>query len=259
MARDLISAVAGYGKIRLRSVRSRLTPILLALLGAVSVAACGASSSSSSGGSQTAATSTSSAASSSESAVPLSGTTSTQSATGSGQQLGFEGVPLQQDPALAPAATTRTGPVDGISCAPVEQLTYHIHAHLAVFVNGRLASLPGGIGIPGSVTQPSAQGPIAAGGQCYYWLHTHTSDGVIHIESPSPRIYTLGNFFDEWHQPLSANRVAGVQGPLTALVNGKPWKRSPRAIPLIPHEDVQFDIGEPTPPLVSVNWSQTGL
>jgi len=166
---------------------------------------------------------------------------------------------LQQGPALAPAATTGTGRVDGISCAPVEQLTYHIHAHLAVFVNGRLASLPGGIGIPGSVTQPSSQGPIAAGGQCYYWLHTHTSDGVIHIESPTPRIYTLGNFFDEWHQPLSANQMAGVHGQITAFVNGKPWKHSPRAIPLIHHEDLQFDIGKPAPPPVSVNWSQTGL
>ena len=54
------------------------------------------------------------------------------------------------------------------------------------------------------------RGRSAAGGQCIYWLHTHAPDGVIHIESPTQRIYTLGNFFDEWRQPLSANQVGGV-------------------------------------------------
>ena len=119
--------------------------------------------------------------------------------------IGFEGVPLQTGPALAPASTTGTGKVDGITCGPTEQLVYHIHAHLAVFKNGQAYTLPAGVGIPGSHAVQTNQGPIASGGSCIYWLHTHTTDGVIHIESPSKTIYTLGNFFDEWHQPLSAN------------------------------------------------------
>ena len=28
------------------------------------------------------------------------------------------------------------------------------------------------------------------------WLHTHAADGIVHIESPVDRTYTLGNFFD---------------------------------------------------------------
>ena len=168
-------------------------------------------------------------------------------------------MPLEQGPPLAPASTTQTGKVDGISCAPIEQLAYHIHAHLAVFKNGQPYQLPAGVGIPGSVAEQTNEGPVAAGGKCYYWLHTHTTDGVIHIESPTKTIYTLGDFFDEWHQPLSSTAVAGLHGAITAFVNGKPWKKSPRDIPLLPHEDIQLEIGEPAPPIVTIDWSQTQL
>jgi hypothetical protein len=173
--------------------------------------------------------------------------------------MGFEGVPLEVGPQLAPASTTGTGTVDGIRCGPTEQLVYHIHAHLAVFVNDRLYALPAGVGIPGSQAENTTEGPIAAGGQCIYWLHTHTNDGIIHVESPTQRIYTLGNFFDEWRQPLSSTQVGGVHGKITAFFNGKPWKKSLRAIPLLPHGLIQFDIGEPAPPLMPVSWSRTGL
>ncbi|HEY2441369.1 MAG TPA: hypothetical protein VGI07_14135, partial [Solirubrobacteraceae bacterium] len=164
-----------------------------------------------------------------------------------------------QGPQLAPAGTTGTAPVDGISCAPLEQLAYHIHAHLAVFDDGTLYQLPAGVGIPGSQPEQTQYGPVAAGGKCYYWLHTHTTDGVIHIESPTKRIYPLGDFFDEWHQPLDSTQVGNLHGAITAFVNGKLWKKSPRDIPLLPHEDIQFDIGQPVPPLMTINWSQTRL
>ena len=66
---------------------------------------------------------------------------------------------------------------------------------------------------------------------------------MIHIESPTKRIYTLGNFFDEWHQPLSPTQVASVKGKVTAFLNGKPWTKDPRAIPLLPHASIQLDVG----------------
>jgi hypothetical protein len=225
-------------------MRARLSLICPALLCIVALAACGSGSSTSS---------TSSAA-----AAPTS-SAQTSSATSAAPQIGFEGVPLEQGPQLAPAGTTQTGQVDGITCGPVEQLAYHIHAHLAVFDRGQPYSLPAGVGIPGSTAQDQGQGPIAAGGQCIYWLHTHTTDGVIHIESPTKTIYTLGNFFDEWHQPLTANRVGSLNGAITAFVNGKAWKKSLRDIPLLPHEDIQLEIGSPVPPLVTTDWSQTQL
>jgi hypothetical protein len=229
-----------------------VTPLVTALLCALALAACGGSSSSSS----SAGTGTSSAA-----GTGTSGATSTSSGTASASQpaVGFEGVPLQTGPAVAPASTTGTGKVDGITCGPTEQLVYHIHAHLAVFKNGQAYTLPAGVGIPGSHAVPTNQGPIASGGSCIYWLHTHTTDGVIHIESPSKKIYSLGNFFDEWHQPLSAKQVGTLSGPITAFVNGKPWKKDPRGIPLLPHEDIQLEIGDPAPPIVNIDWSKTQL
>jgi hypothetical protein len=168
-------------------------------------------------------------------------------------------VAIEQGPLLAPASTTQTGTVHGISCGPTEQLAYHIHAHLQVYVNGSPRTLPGGIGIPGSQVVPTGQGPVAAGGQCIYWLHTHAPDGVIHIESPTKRIYTLGDFFAEWHQPLSAGQVAGASGKVTAVVNGKPWTKSPAAIPLDPHAVIQLSVGSPTAPFKTIDWSQTQL
>jgi hypothetical protein len=224
-----------------------------ALLCALTLAACGSSNSSSSSGASTGTSSAASTATSSGSGSATSTSSASQPA------VGFEGVPLQAGPTVAPASTTGTGKVDGITCGPSEQLVYHIHAHLAVFKDGQAYTLPAGVGIPGSHAVNTNQGPIASGGSCIYWLHTHTTDGVIHIESPTKTIYTLGDFFDEWHEPLSAQQVGTLSGPVAAFVNGKPWKKDPRAIPLLPHADIQLEIGRPAPPIVKIDWSQTQL
>jgi major membrane immunogen (membrane-anchored lipoprotein) len=221
----------------------RLTATM-AVVGAVLLAGCGSSSSSSSTAQSASGTQTAS-------------TTANASQNPDAGQTGFEGVPIELGANLALASTTQTGTVSGIKCGPTEQLAYHIHTHLAVYVNGRPRALPGGIGIPGSQVVQSAQGPVAAGGQCIYWLHTHAPDGVIHVESPTQRIYTLGDFFAEWHQPLSGNQVAGATGRVTAFLNGKPWTKSPAAIPLVPHAVIQLNVGLPVAPFHGMSW--TGL
>ncbi len=236
-----------------------LTAAVTAIVCALALAACGSSNPSSSSATGPASTGTSSAAGTGTSSAGGTGTSAGATTSASQPTTGFEGVPLQTGPPLAPASTTGTGKVDGITCGPTEQLVYHIHAHLAVFRDGQPYTLPAGVGIPGSHAVNTQQGPIASGGTCIYWLHTHTTDGVIHIESPSKAIYTLGNFFDEWHQPLSATQVGTLSGKISAFVNGKPWKKSPRDIQLLPHEDIQLEIGEPAPPIVTIDWAQTQL
>jgi hypothetical protein len=187
--------------------------------------------------------------------------TPTTTANNPGSATGPEGMPLEAGPTLAPASTTSPSrAIDGVRCAPVEQVAYHIHAHLQVYVNGLPAALPGGIGILDPVVEQSAYGPFyTTAGGCFYWLHTHASDGVIHVESPTPRVYTLGDFFDEWRQPLGSRVVAGAHGPVTAFVNGRPWRRSPRSIPLVPHAAIQLAVGDPVPPFHGVSWSGTSL
>jgi hypothetical protein len=189
--------------------------------------------------------------------------TATSSATSvatSSAKPGPEGIPLEQGPTLAPASTTTPGAtVDGIQCAPVEQLAYHIHAHLQVYIAGQPRALPGAIGLIGPVAQQTPNGAFYGAQQCYYWLHTHTSDGIIHIESPTPRIYTLGDFFDEWKQPLSENQVGPAAGKVTAYVNGRAWTKSPRDIPLNPQAVVQLDVGTPLVPFQPTSFANTNL
>ena len=169
---------------------------------------------------------------------------------------GFEGVPVPQGAAaLATTATKTTGQaVDGIHCQTNEQTIFHIHAHLTVFVNGAPRLIPAGIGIPGAVVQNTAQGPAVGSGTCFYWLHTHAGDGIIHIESPIHRVYTLGNFFDEWGQPLGPNQVGPATGHVTALYNGEVYKGNPRDIPLNAHAQIQLEVGTPLIAPVLITW-----
>jgi hypothetical protein len=233
-----------------------LAPALVAL---ALLAGCGSSTSSS-----TTAPRPATEAATTTSPGPSAATTKSSPATATpapaaAQPIGFEGIPLEAGPPLAPAGTTGTTPVNGISCQPSEQLAYHIHAHLAVFVRGAPRALPGGIGIPGSTVVLTSEGPVAEGGSCIFWLHTHAPDGVIHIESPTPRIYTLGDFFAEWHQPLSRAAVAGAVGPVTAFVDGRRWPGDPRRIPLQPHAVVQLDVGTPAVAFQPLSWGENQL
>jgi len=186
--------------------------------------------------------------------APLSTLGSLKAAPPAGQN-GPEGVPI---PAGGPLATTSTkatgGKVDGISCQTNEQTIFHIHAHLTVFVNGTPRQIPAGIGIPSAKAQNTPQGQFIASGTCFYWLHTHAADGIIHIESPIHRIYTLGNFFDEWGQPLGPNQVGLFKGHVTAIYNGKAYKGNPRDIPLNAHAQIQLQVGTPLVAPISITF-----
>ena len=147
---------------------------------------------------------------------------------------------------LAGTSAATTGQtIDGISCQTSEQTVFHIHTHLTIFVNGQQRQVPAAIGIPGAVAQQTAAGPFIGSGTCFYWLHTHAADGIIHIESPVERTYTLGEFFDEWGQPLGPDQVGPAKGKVTVIVNGKVFKGNPRDVPLGSHEDLQLDVGTP--------------
>ncbi|PZR57806.1 MAG: hypothetical protein DLM50_05095 [Candidatus Meridianibacter frigidus] len=127
-------------------------------------------------------------------------------------------------------------PIDGIKCESMEGAVLHIHQHLTLFDHGRPVGLPAQIGIP-------------AGTGCLYWLHTHSNDGVLHIESPVRRSFTLGEFFDVWAQPLSSSVAGPVRASrgrrLRITVNGKAYGRDPRRIALKDHEEIVIQSGPP--------------
>jgi len=135
--------------------------------------------------------------------------------------------------------------VDGIACQTSEQVAYHIHAHLTIYAAGARQVVPAGIGIPGP---QQMQDGFVVGGKCLYWLHTHDATGVVHIESPVRRVYTLGQFFDVWGRSLSGSQVGRATGQVTAFVNGKRFAGDPRSIRLTPHAVIQLDVGKIVPP-----------
>jgi hypothetical protein len=153
-------------------------------------------------------------------------------------------------PLLAGTGAEATGqPVDGIECEVRERLLFHIHAHLAVFVNGERRTIPRGIGIPAPRRVTSSdQGPFAVAGPCYYRMHSHTADGTIHIESPVQRTYTVGDYFDIWGQPLGPRQVGPERGPVVVYVNGQRFGGNPRDTPLQAQALVQVDVGTDVAP-----------
>ena len=147
------------------------------------------------------------------------------------------------DELLAPTGdAAQAGPVDGISCDTSEQLLFHIHAHLAVYVDGCQKLIAAGVGIGPPLTFDNG---FVVGGSCFSWLHTHDETGVIHIESPVQRTFTLGDFFDVWGQPLSATQVGPAKGTVTAYLDGQAFTGDPRTIPMDAHAVIQLDVGTP--------------
>jgi hypothetical protein len=95
-----------------------------------------------------------------------------------------------------------------------------------------------------------------ASGACFYWLHTHAADGIIHVESPVARTYTLGDLFDVWGQKLGPTGVGPAHGSVTALYNGRVYRGNPREVPLTAHAQIQLDVGRPLIAPVTINFPQ---
>jgi hypothetical protein len=145
------------------------------------------------------------------------------------------------------ASTTAYGHpiIDGIPCNPNEQVTYHIHAKLDIFVHGHHFKIPPFIGIPDNP-------PF-----CFYYIHTHGWDqyaqGVIHVEYPHKATPTLKQFFDIWLHTRSDD-----DGPVHAIlkggpdirifVNHKPYHGRAASITITPHKLITIEVGKPFVP-----------
>jgi hypothetical protein len=125
--------------------------------------------------------------------------------------------------------------ISGIECNRSEQLNYHIHSGLDVFVNGVQQQVPSNIGI---LSSPS----------CLYWLHTHSANGIIHIEAAETREFLLGQFIDVWEQTLT-NSTAFFDSvsdmPVTAYVDGQRFEGDYRTIPLESLREIVLAYGTP--------------
>lgn len=136
-------------------------------------------------------------------------------------------------------------PVDGIYCDALEGTAYHIHAHLTIYIDGKPVPVPQGIG-------------IAPDQSCLYWLHTHSTDGVIHTEAPKKVSPTLGNFLDIWGQSFNSsgfrNELASSAG-WTVYVDGKKVSENFNQLVLQPHQVITIAYNSPNiTPDTSYNW-----
>ncbi len=130
--------------------------------------------------------------------------------------------------------TSRLRPL-GLSPLPQEGQVLHIHQHLDLYVNARKVVLPAfvGINIPKRyITE----------------VHTHDPSGVIHVESPTARNFTLGQLFGEWGVKLTASCVGRYCGHVRWWVNGQQVTGDPARLVLRAHQEIAIAAGPP--PLV---------
>ena len=152
--------------------------------------------------------------------------TNLQSSSG----LGAESAPPWPLPADAPARVEAAGLTLG-QMGTAE----HYHAHLDILVDGQPVPIPVNIGI-----DPSS-GAMSA-------VHTHSADGVIHIEAATKgEPFTLGQLFTEWNVRLSGNQIGSLTASngksLTAYVDGKKFTGNPAMIRLGKRQQIAIVYG----------------
>ncbi len=124
----------------------------------------------------------------------------------------------------------------GLPALSREGTVLHIHQHLDLFVRGRRIVVPAGIGID------TAEGFISP-------IHTHDASGIIHVESPDVRTFTLGQVFGVWGVRLSRRCLGGYCGRgaerVRVYADGRPFPGDPRVLPLAPHAEIVVAFGTP--------------
>jgi len=140
---------------------------------------------------------------------------------------------------------TGTAPIDGVACATSE--AYHIHAMISIYRNGTRMALPNNIGR----------------NSCNYDLHTHDGSGVIHLETATPKFFTLGQFFSVWGQTLSPTEVAGLGGvPSIYVVQNEQITKvtvNPDDITLEAHKEIVIVVGTPPAEIPRYHWATSAL
>jgi hypothetical protein len=176
--------------------------------------------------------------------------------------------PLAQPSWPAPADPMALADQAGLVAESAEYLTTHNHAHLDVFVDGVVITVPAGLGIDigasGVTDTPTPDGTAhdyqvgTCPAACLSPLHTHDPSGVIHSESrtTSHPAYLLGQFFTEWGVRLDATCVGEYCTPAALIhvyLNGTLYAGNPAEIPLASLLEIAIVIGRP-PTLIPSNW-----
>lgn len=86
-----------------------------------------------------------------------------------------------------------------------QKMLIHIHPRLYLNVDGQPYFVPQNVGIDPNLWKDHSLDQYGMTGMAP--LHTHTADGMIHVESTVVRNYTLGEFLDIWGLDLKGKSV----------------------------------------------------
>jgi hypothetical protein len=137
-----------------------------------------------------------------------------------------------------------------------EQLAYHIHQNLNLFIDGKQVQIPANIGIAGANELAVIHvHPDATGG----------SDNVIHVESPEQKLFTLGDFFGVWGLNFTPTSIGGYTDgggkTLQVYLDGKKFTGNPTTMPLANHEVITVAYGTqaelPKPIPSTFDWANS--
>jgi hypothetical protein len=128
----------------------------------------------------------------------------------------------------------------GVVALPQETLAVHYHAHVDININGTDVPFPQGVGY---VIQGNNVKGLAP-------LHTHDASGVLHIESPIVKKFTLGQFFVELGLRLTPNCIGGFctgNGKVfKVFLDGKQYTDNPNNLVLASHQEIALWYGDAT-------------
>lgn len=119
----------------------------------------------------------------------------------------------------------------GLQQLSTEGSVLHIHQHLDLYVNGKKVLLPAQVGIYANTWLTE--------------LHTHDTTGVMHVESPTKRDFSLGQFFGVWGVKVTANCAGSECGKLSWWVNGVEQSGDPARLILNAHQEIAIVLGQP--------------
>jgi hypothetical protein len=131
------------------------------------------------------------------------------------------------------------------------ETTFHIHAWLHVYVDGKQVQVPGNIGIdvPAQFLSP---------------LHTHDLSqypaGIIHMEADQEYDFTLGQFMNVWGVKFSKDQLGslkaqGADKQLQVYLNGQ-LVNDPVNVVMHEHDNIVIGYGKPGsfPKEPKLNW-----
>ena len=119
----------------------------------------------------------------------------------------------------------------GLDLGPMG-MAEHYHPHLRIIIHGNEVQVPANIGVEPSTGAMSA-------------LHTHETDGTIHIEADKAgEVFTLGQLFIQWGVKLTPTQIGGVQAKdgqqMTVTSNGAPVAGDPMNLRLQPEQKIEL-------------------